>query len=68
MMSEEQPIEGVVWVTPPPTRRTPGRPKSKQEEPVDMIKRQLQCSNCKGLGHNKKTCKAGSEVQTERQD
>ncbi|CAF2089602.1 uncharacterized protein LOC103875009 isoform X1 [Brassica rapa] len=67
-MAEEQRIEGVVSVTPPPTRRTPGRPKSKQVEPVDMIKRQLQCSNCKGLGHNKKTCKAGSQVQTERQD
>ncbi|CAH2044684.1 unnamed protein product, partial [Thlaspi arvense] len=52
----------VVSVTPPPTRRTPGRPKSKQVEPIDMIKRQLQCSNCKGLGHNKKTCKATSEV------
>ncbi|XP_056865310.1 uncharacterized protein LOC108855530 [Raphanus sativus] len=60
MMAEEQ-IEGVVSVTPPPARRTPGRPKSKQVEPIEMIKRQLQCSNCKGLGHNKKTCKAGSQ-------
>uniref|UniRef100_A0A1J3CWK3 SWIM-type domain-containing protein n=2 Tax=Noccaea caerulescens TaxID=107243 RepID=A0A1J3CWK3_NOCCA len=58
---EEPPVEGVVVsVTPPPTRRTPGRPKSKLVEPIDMIKRQLQCSNCKGLGHNKKTCKAVS--------
>lgn len=46
-----------VTVTPPPTRRPPGRPKMKQPESLDMIKRQLQCSNCKGLGHNKKTCK-----------
>ncbi|KAG7537163.1 Transposase MuDR plant [Arabidopsis suecica] len=59
MMSEEPPSDGVVSVTPPPTRLTPpGRPKSKQVEPLDMVKRQLQCSNCKGLGHNKKTCKA----------
>ncbi|KAL0737888.1 hypothetical protein Bca4012_014098 [Brassica carinata] len=58
-VAEEQPIERVVSVTPPPTR-TRGRPKSKQVESIDMIKRQLQCSNCRGLGHNKKTCKAGS--------
>lgn len=44
-------------VTPPPTKRPPGRPKMKQIESVDTIKRQLQCSKCKGLGHNKKTCK-----------
>ncbi|KAI9123267.1 hypothetical protein K1719_006156 [Acacia pycnantha] len=47
----------IVTVTPPPTKRPPGRPKMKQSESVDIIKRQLQCSNCKGLGHNKKTCK-----------
>ncbi|CAN7117117.1 unnamed protein product [Brassica rapa subsp. narinosa] len=57
MMMEEA-VEGLVAVTPPPTRRTPGRPKMKRVEPLDMIKRQLQCSKCKGLGHNKKTCKA----------
>lgn len=44
-------------VTPPPTKRPPGRPKMKQVESIDAIKRQLQCSKCKGLGHNKKTCK-----------
>ncbi|EPS74077.1 hypothetical protein M569_00678 [Genlisea aurea] len=44
-------------VTPPPTKRPPGRPKLKLVESVDIIKRQLQCSTCKGLGHNKKTCK-----------
>lgn len=47
----------VVTVTPPPTKRPPGRPKMKYSESADVIKRQLQCSNCKGLGHNKKTCK-----------
>ncbi|XVF62348.1 hypothetical protein PTKIN_Ptkin09bG0000400 [Pterospermum kingtungense] len=46
-----------VTVTPPPTKRPPGRPKMKQAESMDIIKRQLQCSKCKGLGHNKKTCK-----------
>ncbi|XP_050239591.1 uncharacterized protein LOC126688796 [Quercus robur] len=47
----------IVTVTPPPTKRPPGRPKMKQSESIDIIKRQLQCSKCKGLGHNKKTCK-----------
>lgn len=46
-----------VTVTPPPTKRPPGRPKKKQPESIDMMRRQLQCSKCKGLGHNKKTCK-----------
>ncbi|XP_056168171.1 uncharacterized protein LOC115690608 isoform X2 [Syzygium oleosum] len=50
--------EAVVTVTPPPTKRPPGRPKMKPFESVDLIKRQLQCSKCKGLGHNKKTCRA----------
>lgn len=49
--------QAVVTVTPPPTRRPPGRPKMKQVDSIDIIKRQLQCSKCKGLGHNKKTCK-----------
>ncbi|KAG7630348.1 Zinc finger SWIM-type [Arabidopsis suecica] len=57
-MMLDDPPEGLVCVTPPPTRRTPGRPKIKKVEPLDMMKRQLQCSKCKGLGHNKKTCKA----------
>ncbi|KAK4755525.1 hypothetical protein SAY87_009282 [Trapa incisa] len=48
----------LVIVTPPPMRRPPGRPKVKSADPLDSIKRQLQCSKCKGLGHNKKTCKA----------
>ncbi|KAI4344702.1 hypothetical protein L6164_011898 [Bauhinia variegata] len=47
-----------VTVTPPTTKRPPGRPKTKQAESIDIIKRQLQCGKCKGLGHNRKTCKA----------
>ncbi|KAI4335085.1 hypothetical protein L6164_013766 [Bauhinia variegata] len=47
-----------VTVTPPPTKRPPGRPKTKQADSIDIIKRQLQCGKCKGLGHNRKTCKA----------
>lgn len=54
-------LEEAVVVTPPPTKRPPGRPKMKQFEPLDVIKRQLQCSKCKGLGHNKKTCKYESK-------
>ncbi|KAL6343984.1 hypothetical protein AAG906_027757 [Vitis piasezkii] len=46
-----------IIVTPPPTKRPPGRPKMKQAGSIETIKRQLQCSKCKGLGHNKKTCK-----------
>ncbi|KAJ8771837.1 hypothetical protein K2173_027014 [Erythroxylum novogranatense] len=46
----------VVNVSPPPTRRPPGRPTSKKYGAQD-VKRQLQCSRCKGLGHNKSTCK-----------
>lgn len=57
----DRPVQGessqVVTVTPPPTKRPPGRPRTKQVEPTDIIKRQLQCSKCKGLGHNRKTCK-----------
>lgn len=60
----EQPPSGdvgesaLIVVSPPPMRRPPGRPKVKSADPLDSIKRQLQCSKCKGLGHNKKTCKA----------
>ncbi|KAI4301656.1 hypothetical protein L6164_034910 [Bauhinia variegata] len=48
-----------VTVTPPPTRRPPGRPTTKRygSHSQDIVKRQLQCSRCKGLGHNKSTCK-----------
>ncbi|WVZ12601.1 hypothetical protein V8G54_017131 [Vigna mungo] len=58
---DRPPVQGesaaLVMVTPPPTKRPPGRPKIKQVESIDIIKRQLQCSKCKGLGHNRKTCK-----------
>ncbi|XP_026457286.1 uncharacterized protein LOC113358003 isoform X1 [Papaver somniferum] len=47
----------VVKVTPPPTRRLPGRPKMKRVVTQELAKRQLQCSKCKCLGHNKTTCK-----------
>ncbi|CAL5329985.1 hypothetical protein CsSME_00010486 [Camellia sinensis var. sinensis] len=49
--------QGAVTVTPPPTRRPPGRPTTKRFGSQDVIKRQLQCSRCKGAGHNKSTCK-----------
>ncbi|XP_047319942.1 uncharacterized protein LOC124923973 [Impatiens glandulifera] len=41
----------------PPTKRPPGKRKMKQPGSLEFIKRQLQCSKCKGLGHNKKTCR-----------
>ncbi|CAA3009089.1 family transposase isoform 2 [Olea europaea subsp. europaea] len=44
-------------VTPPPTRRPPGRPTTKKIGSQDAAKRQLQCSRCKGSGHNKSSCK-----------
>ncbi|XP_055811163.1 uncharacterized protein LOC129880923 isoform X2 [Solanum dulcamara] len=49
-------VDMEIMVSPPPTKRPPGRPKMKQPDAVDILKRQLQCSKCKGLGHNKKTC------------
>ncbi|XP_076941165.1 uncharacterized protein LOC143610621 [Bidens hawaiensis] len=58
------PVEGEgisVIVTPPPAKRPPGKPgrraKLKQARSLELIRRQMQCSKCKGLGHNKKTCK-----------
>jgi hypothetical protein len=53
---EDEPLPATITVTPPPTRRPPGRPKNKQSAAAEIMKRQLQCSKCKGLGHNKKTC------------
>ncbi|KAK4256526.1 hypothetical protein QN277_006237 [Acacia crassicarpa] len=47
-----------VTVTPPSTKRPPGRPKLKQVESEDAMKRPLQCSKCKEQGHNRKTCKS----------
>ncbi|PSS21633.1 Protein FAR1-RELATED SEQUENCE like [Actinidia chinensis var. chinensis] len=49
--------QNVVTVTPPPTRRPPGRPTTKRFGSQEVVKRQLQCSRCKGAGHNKSTCK-----------
>ncbi|PWA93553.1 PB1 domain-containing protein [Artemisia annua] len=55
--------DGTVLVTPPPTMRTPGRTKIRKVVPggrigpSDFLKRQLQCGKCKGLGHNKRSCK-----------
>lgn len=46
-----------VIVTPPPTRRPRGRPSTKRIGSQEVVKRQLQCSRCKGVGHNKSTCK-----------
>ncbi|KAL3515865.1 hypothetical protein ACH5RR_022767 [Cinchona calisaya] len=48
---------GAVTVTPPPTRRPPGRPSTKKTTSQESMKRQLQCSRCKGTGHNKSSCK-----------
>ncbi|KAJ0015234.1 hypothetical protein Pint_21111 [Pistacia integerrima] len=53
---QTDPSQVAVTVTPPPTRRPPGRPTTKKSG-SDVMKRQLQCSRCKGLGHNKSTCK-----------
>ncbi|GFY94327.1 MuDR family transposase [Actinidia rufa] len=51
-------LQNVVTVTPPPTRRPPGgRPTTKRFGSQEVVKRQLQCSRCKGAGHNKSTCK-----------
>ncbi|PWA63566.1 transposase, MuDR, Zinc finger, SWIM-type, MULE transposase domain protein [Artemisia annua] len=49
--------QAIVTVTPPPTRRPPGRPPTKKAGMHESSKRQLQCSRCKGMGHNKSTCK-----------
>lgn len=60
--NEDRPLQKdssqvVVTVTPPPTRRPPGRPAIKKFGAQEIAKRQLQCSRCKGVGHNKSTCK-----------
>lgn len=49
--------KNAVTVTPPPTRRPPGRPATKKLGPHEVVKRQLQCGRCKGGGHNRSTCK-----------
>ncbi|OVA13523.1 Phox/Bem1p [Macleaya cordata] len=57
---EKDSAQAIVKVTPPPTRRLPGRPKMKRVVTQELVKRQLQCSKCKCLGHNKTTCKESS--------
>ncbi|KAG6773032.1 hypothetical protein POTOM_020284 [Populus tomentosa] len=57
MPVEKDSSQVVATVTPPPTRRPRGRPSTKKYGQKDVVKRQLQCSRCKGLGHNKSTCK-----------
>lgn len=47
---------GSVTVTPPPTRRPPGRPTTKRGG-SQVGRRQLQCSRCKATGHNRSSCK-----------
>ncbi|KAF3537824.1 hypothetical protein F2Q69_00024951 [Brassica cretica] len=49
-------------LSPPATRRPPGRPKklryfSRGEKLVKSFRRRIACSRCKALGHNKATCK-----------
>ncbi|GLT91403.1 hypothetical protein SLE2022_092940 [Rubroshorea leprosula] len=53
----DESAESVVAVTPPPAKSQQGRAKVKPTETIDMTKLKLQCSKCKGLGHNKRTCK-----------
>ena len=48
--------QNVVIVT-PPTRLPPGRPTNKSFGSQEVVKRQLQCSRCKGAGHTKSSCK-----------
>ncbi|KAF8394741.1 hypothetical protein HHK36_020958 [Tetracentron sinense] len=46
-----------VAVNPPPNHCLPDRPKLKQTGAQDVVRHQLQCNRCKGVGHNKLTCK-----------
>ncbi|GFZ09583.1 MuDR family transposase [Actinidia rufa] len=51
--------KSVVTVTPPSTRRPPGRPPAKPLGPQDPPRRKRlpKCSRCKVTGHKKSTCK-----------
>ncbi|XP_052207358.1 uncharacterized protein LOC127811488 isoform X2 [Diospyros lotus] len=55
LVKSEQ-TNALVLVT-PPSKCPRGRPKMKPAGSIEIIKRQLQCSKCKDLGHNKRTCK-----------
>lgn len=46
-----------VQVHPPCVRRPAGRPKKRRIRSQGVVKRPLHCSRCKGLGHNKATCR-----------
>ncbi|CAL5402006.1 unnamed protein product [Camellia sinensis] len=54
---QKESSQSLVTVTPPLTRRPPGRPSTKRFGSQEVVRRQLQCSRCKGTGHNKSTCK-----------
>ncbi|XP_076901770.1 uncharacterized protein LOC143556301 [Bidens hawaiensis] len=54
--------DAAVLVTPPSAAQTPCSTKIRKDVtgrvgPADFLKRQLQCGKCKGLGHNKRSCK-----------
>lgn len=53
----DESTESVVAVTPPPANPKLGRFQKVKVESIDLSKLKLQCSKCKGLGHNKRTCK-----------
>ncbi|GLU05181.1 hypothetical protein SLE2022_222940 [Rubroshorea leprosula] len=57
----DESAEPAIIVTPPPAKSQQGRSKSKPTESIDMTKLKLQCSKCKGLGHNKRTCKESTQ-------
>ncbi|XP_017231450.1 uncharacterized protein LOC108205860 [Daucus carota subsp. sativus] len=61
VMSE--PTETAFIVTPPPTKSPSPKvgKRRKQDGTFDIIRRTLQCSKCKGLGHNKRACSKVSE-------
>ncbi|CAN7110849.1 unnamed protein product, partial [Brassica rapa subsp. narinosa] len=48
-----------ITLNPPSTRRPPGRPRKKRFFSRGEMKkiRRRYCSRCKGLGHNRATCK-----------
>ena len=50
------PEKDVFQLLPPLTKRPPGRPKTKRIESQFMTRRQVQCSKCHGIGHNRSSC------------
>lgn len=57
------PSETTFTVTPPPTKSLSPKvgKRRKRDGTFDIIRRTLQCSKCKGLGHNKRACSKVSE-------